>query len=254
MRIKQIELQGVVFDISDTGYVYRNDYISNKGVLVKGKEIKPYLNTNGYLHFVHGLRVKGQKYIRKMYFIHRLIAQLFVHNPNPEKYKIVDHIDGNKLNNDPSNLRWTDVKGNMNNPITKKKFIESIKKTTQTPEYRKKMSEKMKQVYSDPEVRAHGSHPISEEARLRVRQYDKIWVHNDKERKFIYKEELEHYLNNGYERGSNIKHTDEFKNKISKTFKNRVWVHNDKERKFIYKEELEHYLNNGYERGINKHK
>ena len=48
--------------------------------------------------------------------IHRLVAELFI--PNPENKTEVDHIDGNKLNNDVSNLRWVSRKENMNNPST----------------------------------------------------------------------------------------------------------------------------------------
>lgn len=36
--------------------------------------------------------------------IHRLIAEAFI--PNPENKATVDHIDGNRQNNDISNLRW----------------------------------------------------------------------------------------------------------------------------------------------------
>lgn len=215
MNIKQKTIGQVVFDISDTGYVYRHDYIDGQGRRIKGKEIKPILNTSGYLHFVHGYKHNG-KQVRHMYFIHRLIAELFVYNPNPNKYNIVDHIDGNKLNNDPSNLRWTDQKGNLNNPNTKNNNRKALKEYWSKQENRQKMSETIKKLYSDPEVRAHMKHPRSEEARKRLRMSDKIWVHKDSERKFIYKEELQSYLDKGYIKGMGKIHTDKFKQDQSK--------------------------------------
>jgi len=42
--------------------------------------------------------------------VHRLVAKLFIRNP--KNLEIVNHIDGNKLNNDVSNLEWVDRKGN----------------------------------------------------------------------------------------------------------------------------------------------
>lgn len=50
-----------------------------------------------YLHF----RV-GDKY----YNLHRIVAQLFVPNPDPEHYDTVGHKDHNRWNNDASNLYW----------------------------------------------------------------------------------------------------------------------------------------------------
>jgi hypothetical protein len=42
--------------------------------------------------------------------VHRLVALQYL--PNPKKLEIVNHIDGNKLNNCLDNLEWTDRKGN----------------------------------------------------------------------------------------------------------------------------------------------
>lgn len=44
------------------------------------------------------------------YFLHRLLAQTFIDNPNNDP--VVNHIDGNKLNNNLSNLEWTTVQQN----------------------------------------------------------------------------------------------------------------------------------------------
>lgn len=40
----------------------------------------------------------------KMVYADRLVAEYFI--PNPNNFRIVHHVDGNKLNNDVSNLRW----------------------------------------------------------------------------------------------------------------------------------------------------
>lgn len=74
--------------------------------------------------------------------VHRLVAKAFV--PNPENKKYVDHIDGNRLNNDASNLRWVSAKENAANPITHKKMIENRKPTEWTVERRRKISERLK--------------------------------------------------------------------------------------------------------------
>lgn len=44
--------------------------------------------------------------------VHRLVALLYIDNPN--KYKEVNHIDGNKLNNKVNNLEWCSQKENLN--------------------------------------------------------------------------------------------------------------------------------------------
>ena len=56
----------------------------------------------------------------KQQYIHRLVAEAFV--PNPDNLPEIDHLDTDKTNNVWTNLRWTDRKGNQNNPITIEKF------------------------------------------------------------------------------------------------------------------------------------
>lgn len=54
----------------------------------------------------------------KTYLIHRLVAIMFIDNPDNKPY--VDHLDTNKINNKVDNLRWVTQQENMNNNTTKK--------------------------------------------------------------------------------------------------------------------------------------
>lgn len=83
-----------------------NYIIYNDGKLFSiksGKFIKPTYCTGGYLEYV--LYING-KY--RAYKVHRLVAQYFVKNPDSTKYYEVNHIDGNKENNNDFNLEWCD--------------------------------------------------------------------------------------------------------------------------------------------------
>ena len=52
---------------------------------------------------------------RKKYDKHRVIALQWLDNHNPDKYKCVDHVNHNRLDNRLENLRWTTYTGNNNN-------------------------------------------------------------------------------------------------------------------------------------------
>lgn len=47
----------------------------------------------------------------KAYYVHRLVAELFI--PNPSNKKQVNHIDCNKANNRIDNLEWVNQSENM---------------------------------------------------------------------------------------------------------------------------------------------
>jgi|SRR6266850_3551643 len=51
----------------------------------------------------------------KMHLLHRLVAAAYI--PNPNNYRIVNHLDGDKLNCMPRNLEWTTVLGNTRHAI-----------------------------------------------------------------------------------------------------------------------------------------
>lgn len=70
-----------------------------------GRERKMSVNKrSGFLQF--GVYLEGGKY--KLLYLHRLVARYFVDNPNG--YTNVCHRDGNKENNNASNLYWSDGK------------------------------------------------------------------------------------------------------------------------------------------------
>lgn len=59
-------------------------------------------------------------------FVHRLVAEHFI--PNPNNYKEVNHIDGDKLNNNIENLEWTSAKQNTTHAvITKLRILPTYK-------------------------------------------------------------------------------------------------------------------------------
>jgi len=73
---------------------------------VKGVVLKPHMSNSGYQFVL--LRKDGKQ---SPFYIHRLVAQAFVENPN--HHNTVNHKDENKLNNQASNLEWCSHGYNM---------------------------------------------------------------------------------------------------------------------------------------------
>lgn len=61
--------------------------------------LRPYITKKGYLRICIGPRNN-----RKSFCIHRLIGEYFI--PNIKRLPEINHKDGNKLNNEISNLEW----------------------------------------------------------------------------------------------------------------------------------------------------
>ena len=80
-----------------------NYSINEKGEIknnITKKILSPSINKDsGYYQIDLWKDNKSRKYT-----LHRLVANNFI--PNPENKPTVDHIDGNRLNNNVSNLRW----------------------------------------------------------------------------------------------------------------------------------------------------
>ena len=81
-----------------------NYFVSENGeVFSKDKKLTPRKHNGGYLRV--SLCKDGKV---KDFYIHRLVAELYVENKNPEKYKEINHLDSNKTNNRKENLEWCD--------------------------------------------------------------------------------------------------------------------------------------------------
>ena len=120
-----------LYEISNTGKVRRKDSIltrsNGRQLPVKGGEMQLRDNGNGYLRVKLCKNNKSRRVL-----IHRLIAEHFI--PQPEGLTVINHIDGNKQNNNISNLEWTTQKENIRHAretglVDVKKWKNSIAET-----------------------------------------------------------------------------------------------------------------------------
>lgn len=87
--------------------------------IVKGKPIKPMICSNGYLELQASIEGK-----RRIFMIHRLVAQYFI--PNPNNLPEVNHKDENPQNNHVDNLEWCTPKYNCNYGTRNQRCMEKV--------------------------------------------------------------------------------------------------------------------------------
>ena len=101
--------------VSEDGkiWVEFNRYTGKKDVLREvnqhprgGVKNDRYMSVNISIKDADGKTIK-----QILHYTHRLIAETLISNPN--NYKEIDHIDGDKLNNHVSNLEWCNRLHNM---------------------------------------------------------------------------------------------------------------------------------------------
>lgn len=95
--------------------------VSNLGrikSLKKEKILKPSVQYINKHKNYKRLKVSLTKnHIKKDFMVHQLVARAFIHNPN--NYNLINHIDGNTLNNYVSNLEWCAQKYNVQHSISR---------------------------------------------------------------------------------------------------------------------------------------
>lgn len=109
---KEIEGFEGLYEVSDNGKVRRMERVfqrrDGKILPISSRELKLCIDKYGY---VYVCLQKGKDRIHKT--IHRLVLETFTSAKDLQ----VNHIDGNKLNNNLSNLEWVTSKENINHSI-----------------------------------------------------------------------------------------------------------------------------------------
>lgn len=79
-----------------------NYEVSNKGRVrnAKGRIMKTFITEGRY----EKLKLTTKPNVQKTFAVHRLVAQVFI--PNPDNKPTVDHKDRDSFNNNADNLRW----------------------------------------------------------------------------------------------------------------------------------------------------
>ena len=99
-----------LYEITDTGRVISCERFTADGKHLKEREIKGGFFSNGYKFAC--LRKNG---CSRNHLIHRLVAEAFIDNPG--NLPVVNHIDGDRVNNQVTNLEWVTRSRNLEHAV-----------------------------------------------------------------------------------------------------------------------------------------
>lgn len=95
--------------------------VLNTGVILSksGQPMKPQVDSKGYLR----IQIKTPEKTNGVTTLklHRVVAEAFI--PNPDNLPQVDHLDGDKSNNNVSNLEWVSNTENMKRAVDRGVFL-----------------------------------------------------------------------------------------------------------------------------------
>lgn len=100
------------YQVSNQGRVKSLKFKGHKGF---EKILSPNVDVKGYPAI--SVYVNGKHTIRR---VHRMVAEAFI--PNPLGKPMIDHIDGDKTNNNVDNLRWATNKENLTTDLARMHF------------------------------------------------------------------------------------------------------------------------------------
>lgn len=83
---------GDKYEVGEDGHVYR---------MASGKRMPEHADEDGYLCVLVRIGVDKRRNLR----VHRAVCEAF-HGPRPSPAHLVRHVDGDKTNNRPSNVKW----------------------------------------------------------------------------------------------------------------------------------------------------
>ena len=149
---------------------------------------------------------------------HRLVAAAFI--PNPENKPHINHLNGDKTDNRAENLEWCTRSENMRHALATGLWKQYDRQGEKNPMFGKHHSADAKQKIADVHRGTHHSEEtkrkmsetrhkmkLSETHKQRIGENarkantGRKWIHKGGTQKFVKPEELQQYLDDGWEQG-----------------------------------------------------
>lgn len=120
--IESISLEGEIWkDIDKTEGRYKISSLGRVVSFLNGHKLLTIKTSkNGYMK----INISRNNKYKLSSLVHRLVAEAFI--PNPNNKPCIDHINGNRRDNNVNNLSWVTYHENSLNPITLSRLRESV--------------------------------------------------------------------------------------------------------------------------------